>query len=151
MFRSFSQMTSYRDLDLSFLDVSFSRIQRSISMVPKQIQFKLWSPPLKFPTINRSFSGSPTKTMNRVFTAFPKKLCKVTQISILPAELATHRPHCVGVCTSISHAMYFIILWRPCECDDDNIGYDGDEATHSGCPTAVLLKLDDRDIPTTHL
>jgi hypothetical protein len=56
------------NLDLSFPDNSFSRICRSISMVPERILFKLWLPDLFFSRIHCFFFRPPTKTMNRGIT-----------------------------------------------------------------------------------
>jgi hypothetical protein len=56
------------NLYLSFPDNSFSRIRRSISMVPERILFQLWLPHLLFSRIHCFFFRRPTKTMNRGFT-----------------------------------------------------------------------------------
>jgi hypothetical protein len=53
---------------LSFPDNSFSRICRSISMVPEWILFQLWLPHLLFSRIHCFFFRPLTKTMNRGFT-----------------------------------------------------------------------------------
>jgi hypothetical protein len=58
------------NLYLSFPDNSFSRIRRSISMVPERILFKLWLPHLLFSRIHCFFFRPTTKTMNRGFTVF---------------------------------------------------------------------------------
>jgi hypothetical protein len=45
------------------------RIQGSVSVVPEQILFKLYSPHLSFSRIHYSFSGPPTEAMNRYYAA----------------------------------------------------------------------------------
>jgi hypothetical protein len=55
------------NLYLSFPDNSFSRIHRSICMVPEQIIFQLWLPHLLFSRIRCFFFRPPMKTMNRGF------------------------------------------------------------------------------------
>jgi hypothetical protein len=61
------------NLYLSFPDNSFSRIRRSISMVPERILFQLWLLHLFFSRIHCLFFRPPTKTMNRGFTVPPKR------------------------------------------------------------------------------
>jgi hypothetical protein len=58
------------NLYLSFPDNSFSRICRSISMVPEGILFQPWLPHLLFSRIHCFFFRPPMKTMNRGFTVF---------------------------------------------------------------------------------
>jgi hypothetical protein len=60
------------NLYLSFPDNSFSRIRRSIYMVPEQILFQLWLPHLLFSRIHCFFFRPLTKTMNRCFTVYGK-------------------------------------------------------------------------------
>jgi hypothetical protein len=57
-------------LYLSFPDNSFSRIRRSISMVPEWILFQLWLPHLLLSRIHCFFFRPPTETMNRGFTVY---------------------------------------------------------------------------------
>jgi hypothetical protein len=56
------------NLYLSFPDNSFSRIRRSISMVPEWMLFQLRLPHLLFYQTHCFFFRPPTKTMNRGFT-----------------------------------------------------------------------------------
>jgi hypothetical protein len=51
------------NLHLSFLDVTLSRIHRSISVVPEQILFKPWPPYLLFSHIQLSFSEPPKQKL----------------------------------------------------------------------------------------
>jgi hypothetical protein len=62
------------NLYLSFPDNSFSRIHRSISMVPEQILFQLWLPHLLFSRIHCFFFRPSTKMMNRGFTVIKNKV-----------------------------------------------------------------------------
>jgi hypothetical protein len=56
------------NLYLLFPDNSFSRIHRSISVVPEWILFQLWLPHLLFSRIHCFFFRPPTKMMNIGFT-----------------------------------------------------------------------------------
>jgi hypothetical protein len=58
------------NLYVSFLDNSFSRSRRSISMVPERILFQLWLPHLLFSRIHCFFFRPPMKMMNRGFTVY---------------------------------------------------------------------------------
>jgi hypothetical protein len=67
----FKRMKVQWNLYLPFPDNSFSRICRSISMVPEQILFQLWLLHLLFSRIHCFFFRPPTKMMNRGFTVYP--------------------------------------------------------------------------------
>jgi hypothetical protein len=70
LFQCSSNSLTQWNLYLLFPDNSFSRIHRSISMVPERIIFQLWLPHIFFSRIHCFFFRPPTKTMNRGFTVF---------------------------------------------------------------------------------
>jgi hypothetical protein len=85
------------NLDPSFPDISFSRIHRSVSVVPEEILFYLSPPPpiYRFPVLVGFFPGSPTKTMNRGFAMY---IICINGMVFSPIRLLLNYKHVVMSC-----------------------------------------------------